>query len=76
MHQWRYAVATRASQARLGEVQVHPDDGGDVDFAAVVDHMRVMQTEAQERQDSTVTAESNPEDEHVEEVTSDDGSTR
>jgi len=37
---------------------------GVVDFSAVVDRMRVMQTEAQDRAASAVTAESRPEDEH------------
>jgi osmoprotectant transport system ATP-binding protein len=45
---------------------------GVVDFAAVVDHMRVMQAEAQQRQDSAVTAESTPEDHHDPDAPMDD----
>jgi len=45
---------------------------GIVDFAAVVERMRVMQIEAQQRKDSSVTAQSNPEDEHSPDVPMDD----
>ncbi len=45
---------------------------GIVDFGAVVDHMRSMQNEAQDRQASKVTAESNPEDDHDEDAPMDD----
>ncbi len=45
---------------------------GVVDFGAVVDRMRVMQTEAQERQEPDVVAESRPEDEHDPDAPMDD----
>jgi osmoprotectant transport system ATP-binding protein len=49
---------------------------GVVDFASVTDFMR-QQQEALEKADSgDVPAESNPQHEHVEEVTDDDGATR
>src|SRR2546421_9077691 len=35
-----FADHVQLRQARRGEVQVHPDDGGDVDFAAVVARLR------------------------------------
>ena len=47
---------------------------GVVDFAAVTDFMRVQQERLESASTSEVTAGSNPQDEHVEEVTADDGS--
>ena len=49
---------------------------GVVDFAAVTDYMRVQQEKLLAESGSDVPAQSDPQDEHVEEVTSDDGSTR
>ncbi|MEO5652582.1 MAG: ABC transporter ATP-binding protein [Marmoricola sp.] len=45
---------------------------GIVDFGAVVDHMRAIQNEAQDRESSKVTAESDPEDHHDENAPMDD----
>ena len=45
---------------------------GVVDFGAVVDRMREMQDEAQQRQTQTVAAESRPEDQHDPDVPTDD----
>jgi osmoprotectant transport system ATP-binding protein len=49
---------------------------GVVDFAAVTDFMRVQQEKLEEASVGDVHAESNPQDQHVEEITGDDGSTR
>jgi osmoprotectant transport system ATP-binding protein len=49
---------------------------GVVDFAAVTDFMRVQQEKLEAESASEIRAESNPQHEHVEEITSDDGSTR
>ena len=46
---------------------------GVVDFAAVTDFMRVQQEQLEAESASEVHAESNPQDEHVEEITADDG---
>jgi osmoprotectant transport system ATP-binding protein len=45
---------------------------GVVDFTAVVEHMRVMQTAAQEKSEAEVPAESNPEDRHDPDAPMDD----
>ncbi len=47
---------------------------GVVDFAAVTDFMRTQQEQLENAAGGEVHAESNPEDEHVEEITGDDGS--
>ncbi len=47
---------------------------GIVDFAAVTDFMRSQQEQLERAASDDVPAESNPEDEHVEEITGDDGS--
>jgi osmoprotectant transport system ATP-binding protein len=49
---------------------------GVVDFTAVTDFMRAQQEALDKDHEAEVPAESNPAHEHVEEVTSDDGSTR
>jgi osmoprotectant transport system ATP-binding protein len=49
---------------------------GVVDFAAVTDYMRVQQEKLLAEAGTDVPAQSDPQDEHVEEITSDDGSTR
>ncbi len=46
---------------------------GVVDFAAVTDFMRTQQEALERAGSGDVPAESNPEDEHVEEITGDDG---
>jgi len=46
---------------------------GVVDFAAVTDYMRVQQEKLEAESASEVHAESNPQHEHVEEITADDG---
>jgi osmoprotectant transport system ATP-binding protein len=49
---------------------------GVVDFAAVTEFMRVQQEKLEAESGGDVPAESNPVDEHVEEITGDDGSAR
>ena len=49
---------------------------GVVDFTAVTDHMQAQQERLEAAAASDVPAESNPQDEHVEEITADDGSRR
>jgi osmoprotectant transport system ATP-binding protein len=49
---------------------------GVVDFTSVTDFMRAQQEAVEKDHEPEVHAESNPTDEHVEEVTSDDGSAR
>ena len=46
---------------------------GVVDFVAVTDFMRIQQEKLENESSSEVHAESNPEHEHVEEITADDG---
>ncbi len=49
---------------------------GVVDFAAVTDYMREQQEKLSSESDSDIPAASDPQDDHVDEITSDDGSTR
>lgn len=48
---------------------------GVVDFAAVTDYMRAQQERLEDAGSAEVSASSDPQDEHVEEITADDGST-
>ena len=70
------ALDTMLTSSHAGAVVTGDRDSylGVVDFTAVTDYMKVQQAAAAEAAASSdVPAESNPEDEHVEEVTADDG---
>jgi osmoprotectant transport system ATP-binding protein len=69
------ALDTMLTSNHAGAVVTGDRDSylGVVDFTAVTDYMKATQAAAAEAAASDVPAESNPEDEHVEEVTADDG---
>jgi len=68
------ALDTMLTSTHGGAVVTGDNDRylGVVDFTAVVEHMSVMQTAAQERQEAEVPAESNPEDDHDPDAPMDD----
>jgi len=72
------ALDTMLTNSHGGAVVTGDRDAylGVVDFTSVTDFMRAQQEAVERDHQAEVPAESNPEDEHVEEVTSDDGSTR